>query len=106
MSATAPIQIAQADWQQVQRILQTHLRGLEVWAFGSRARNMAKPYSDLDLALITKVPLSLEQLAEITSAFEESDLTIRVDIVDWAACSQTFRDVIAQDKIVLQKTSI
>jgi predicted nucleotidyltransferase len=100
-----PIQIAEADWEQVQRILQTHLSDMEVWAFGSRARHTAKPYSDLDLALISNAPLSLQRLADITSAFEESDLTIRVDVVDWATSSQTFRDVIAKDKIVLQQVN-
>ena len=89
----------------MQHILQTHLSDMEVWAFGSRARNTAKPYSDLDLALISKEPLSLQRLADITSAFEESDLTIRVDIVDWATCSQTFRDVIAKDKVVVQQVT-
>lgn len=99
---STPIQIAEADWQQVQHILRTHLPDMEVWAFGSRARHKAKPYSDLDLALICKTPLSLQRLADITTAFEESDLTIRVDVVDWATCSPSFRDVIAEDKVVLQ----
>lgn len=78
---------------------------MEVWAFGSRARGTAKPYSDLDLALISRAPLSLQRLADITSAFEESDLTIRVDVVDWATCSPSFRDVIVKDKVVVQSGS-
>jgi predicted nucleotidyltransferase len=100
-----PIQIAEADWQRVQHILQTHLSDMEVWAFGSRARNTAKPYSDLDLALISTGPLSLQRLADITSAFEDSDLTIRVDIVDWATCSPSFRDIITKDKVVVQQVA-
>ena len=89
----------------MQHILQTHVRDMEVWAFGSRARHTAKPYSDLDLALISEAPLSLPRLADITSAFEESDLTTRVDVVDWATCNPTFRDVIAKDKVVVQQTN-
>lgn len=80
----APIQIEEADWGRVQHVLQTHV-------------------SDMDLALISKAPLSLQRLADITSAFEESDLTIRVDVVVWVAGSQAFRDVIAKDKVVVQQ---
>jgi type I restriction enzyme S subunit len=37
----------------VRRILQKHVPGYEVWAFGSRAKWTAKPYSDLDLVIIS-----------------------------------------------------
>ena len=73
-----------------------------MWAFGSRAKRNAKPYSDLDLALITRQPLSLDQLASITDAFATSDLPIRVDLVDWASTSEAFRKLIEQDKVVVQ----
>lgn len=99
---TPPIQINPQDWIDVARILQEQVPGLEVWAFGSRARHSAKPYSDLDLALITLVPLSLEKLADITEAFDTSDLPIRVDVIDWAATSETFRKIIVQDKVVVK----
>ncbi len=85
------------------RILQEHVPALEVWAFGSRARRTAKPYSDLDLVLITQKPLSLEELANVTHAFDSSDLSIHVDVVDWATTSETFRKIIEQDKVVVQR---
>lgn len=75
---------------------------MEVWAFGSRAKRTAKPYSDLDLALITQQALTLEQLATITDAFDASDLPIRVDVVDWAATSDAFRKIIERDRVVVQ----
>ncbi len=65
----------------VRRILASELPGLEVWAFGSRARHTAKPYSDLDLAIIAPQPLSLAQLANLTCALDASDPTIRLDVV-------------------------
>ena len=85
------------------RILQEHVPALEVWAFGSRARRTAKPYSDLDLVLITQKPLSLEELASITHAFDSSDLPLRVDVVDWPTTSETFRKIIERDKVVVQR---
>ena len=97
-----PIDIAPRDWADVVRILREQAPLIEVWAFGSRAKRTAKPYSDLDLALITRQPLSLEQLATITDAFATSDLSIRVDVVDWAATSEAFRKIIERDKVVIQ----
>ena len=82
------IQLSASDWQEVQRVLLQEIPNTEVWAFGSRARRTAKPYSDLDLAIVQEHPLSLEALANLHHAFDSSDLTIRVDVVDWAAISE------------------
>lgn len=97
-----PIQIDPRDWAEVKQVLQRIVPKLEVWAFGSRARHTAKPYSDLDLALISPAPLSLEQLATLKDAFDTSDLAVRVDVVDWAAISDAFRAIIAKDKVLIQ----
>ena len=75
----------------------------EVWAFGSRARGTAKPYSDLDLAIIGDAPLSLDVSAILAEALCESDLPYKVDIVDWATTGDSFRDIIRRDKVVLQR---
>jgi type I restriction enzyme S subunit len=93
------------DWHEVCRVLDSHLPEYSVWAFGSRAKWTAKPYSDLDLAIITRQPLSLSSMASIKEAFDESNLSIRVDIVDWAAISGAFRKIIEQDKVMIQKGS-
>lgn len=86
----------------VQRILQTHVPQHEVWAFGSRVNGAAKPYSDLDLVIITQQPLPLDVLGALEDAFAESDLPWRVDVVDWACTSESFRDIIQQNKLVIQ----
>lgn len=97
-----PIDIAPRDWADVVRILHEQVPTLEVWAFGSRAKRTAKPYSDLDLAFITRQPLSLEELASITDAFATSDLPIQVDVVDWASTSEVFQKIIERDRVVVQ----
>ena len=48
--------------------------------------------SDLDLALMTDEPLSIARTAELKAAFTKSDLPSRVDLVDWASTSQSFRE--------------
>ncbi|MCX7099023.1 MAG: restriction endonuclease subunit S [Methylococcales bacterium] len=91
------------DWNEVCHILKIHLPDYPVWAFGSRVKWTAKAYSDLDLAIITLQPLSLSAMATIKEAFDESNLSIRVDIVDWAATSEEFRKIIERNKVILQK---
>ena len=97
-----PIALDARNWNIVQSILQSHLPTTEVWAFGSRARGTHKPYSDLDLALITSQALPLSKLAQLHDAFDTSDLTIKVDLVDWASTGESFRTIIARDKVLLQ----
>jgi type I restriction enzyme S subunit len=97
-----PIDLATRDWAEVVRVLREQVPDLAVWAFGSRTRRTAKRFSDLDLALMTSEPLSLDRLAAINDAFATSDLPIFVDVVDWATANDDFRQRIAQDAVVLQ----
>jgi predicted nucleotidyltransferase len=102
-AAIQSLALSPHDREELQRILQQHLSDYAVWAFGSRVSGGHKPYSDLDLAIVADQPLSLEQLASLREAFDESDLTIRVDLVDWAAASENFRRIIVQQYLVVQE---
>ena len=99
---TPPIDLSPRDWEIVRNILARHVPQYEVWAFGSRAKRTANAYSDLDLAIITDQPLGLSLSADIANAFEESDLPIKVDVVDWATTNESFRQIIQREKIVIQ----
>lgn len=90
------------DWLVVRDILRREVPEFAVWAFGSRVKGTAKAYSDLDLAIMTDTPLSMERLATLKEAFDESDLPFRVDVVDWAVTSPSFRLIIAGEKVVIQ----
>lgn len=98
-----PIALAPNDWAELLRVLREQVPDLEVWAFGSRVKGTAKPYSDLDLALITVQPMTLHQLADIEEAFSQSDLPIKVDLLDWAAASPGFKAMVEQSKVVVQR---
>ena len=87
----------------VKRILAEHLPDCEVRAFGSRATWTAWEYSDLDLAVVSPEPLDRRTSANLREAFEESDLPIRVDVVDWATLTDGFRQVIEGDCVVVQE---
>ena len=86
----------------VQHILAKHVPGSEVRAFGSRVKWTAKDYSDLDLAVVGSKPLTLRQGRQLAEAFEESDLPIRIDVLDWHTISEEFKRIIAEEYEVIQ----
>lgn len=101
MAALPKIEISPAHWAIVAEILQRHLPHRTVWAFGSRARFAAKPYSDLDLAVIGDLSLPLPELAALEHDFTESALPFKVDVVDWATTGESFRAIIRQTHAVV-----
>jgi type I restriction enzyme S subunit len=97
--------ITTGEWQIVQAILLRHVPGREVWAFGSRAgangRSRVKKFSDLDLAVKGDQPLPLRTLAALAEDFTESELSYKVDVVDWATTSERFRAIIESSYAVV-----
>ena len=78
-----------------------HVPEATIWVFGSRARGDAKPRSDLDLAIQCSAPLSVRRLALLEDAFTESDLPVRVDLVDYATIDDRFRALIKEEREAL-----
>ena len=74
-------------------------------AFGSRATWTAKDYSDLDLAVVGDGPLDWRTLSRLKEAFEESELPMRVDVLDWRATSENFHRQIQRDYVVVQAST-
>ena len=99
------IDLSPAHLAIVERILAEHVPECEVQAFGSRATWNAKDYSDLDLAVIGEGPLPREAIARLKEAFEESRLPMRVDVVDWHAIADGFREAIESECVVVQKAA-
>ncbi len=86
----------------VKDILAEHVPDCEVRAFGSRVTWTAKDYSDLDLVVIAKEPLDQSTLGHLQEAFQESDLPMRVDMLDWHNISRSFRQVIERQYSTVQ----
>ena len=83
----------------VRAILRQHLpQGGKVWAFGSRARSDNRAASDLDLAIDLGRALTLIEVAGLCSAFEESTLPYKVDVVDMHKISAAFRDIVVASR--------
>lgn len=86
---------------QVMQILRAHVPECEVWAFGSRIGSASKKFSDLDLAIVAETALPTRRLAMLANAFEESDLPIKVDVMDWHTTARPFQQQIAQRHEIL-----
>jgi predicted nucleotidyltransferase len=96
------IDLAPQQLATVRHLLAAHVPECEVRAFGSRVTGKPKPYSDLDLVLIGPARLPTGRLAAVREALQESDLPIRVDVLDWHAIPESFRQIIAAGFEVLQ----
>jgi predicted nucleotidyltransferase len=89
------IDLAPEQLALVREILRRLVPDRQVVAFGSRVKQTAKRHSDLDLCVMGETPLTLRQIGELEAAFAESDLPMRVDVVDWTTATAAFRAGIA-----------
>lgn len=96
------IDLAPHHLETVRSILAEHVPDCEVRAFGSRAKWEGWEYSDLDLAVLCGDGEDRRVIARLKEAFENSDLPIRVDVLDWHAIADDFRKVIDSDCVVVQ----
>ena len=76
----------------VKRLLQEHVPHTEVWAYGSRTTGAARAACDLDLMLSNPDRLGEHTPAfcDLREALVESNLPIRVDVMDWLAFLRAF----------------
>ncbi|OUI87154.1 hypothetical protein HK11_12230 [Acetobacter sp. DmW_043] len=93
---TGQIDITPEERAIVLRILNEIVPDREVQVFGSRVTGKAKPFSDLDLAIMGDEPLPLETRARLEEAFSESELPWKVDVLDWALANSDFKHIIGK----------
>jgi len=86
----------------VKSILKKNIPKKHAVIFGSRVTTTFKPHSDIDICVMDKHPLSFKKLADLREAFSESDLPMRVDIVDWASITPEFRAIIKMAFVEIQ----
>lgn len=89
----------------VRQLLREHCPGAEVWAYGSRVAGGEHAASDLDL--VVRRPESLNsatpEVSRLRAAFVESNLPIRVDILDWARIPASFQEEIMRGHVIVQE---
>ena len=104
-SPTISLDLPQKYLEQVQALLRDHVPHVEVWAYGSRVTGDSHEASDLDLVLRNPQDLQEENsaLSELKEAFIESNLPIRVDVMDWARIPTSFHREIERAHVVVQE---
>lgn len=92
--------MAPAELAELRQILARTLPGRTFRIFGSRVRGTARRFSDLDL-LIDGERLTLDELAELRDSLTDSNLPFRVDLVEAATLSPSFRAAVLAEAIPL-----
>jgi len=106
MSRSARIDLRPDHRRPVLDVLRANLPPrTKAWVFGSRATGRARRYSDLDLVIDAGRRLTVDESARLAEAFSDSDLPYRVDVVDWHAIDNRFRQVIAGERVPLAEAS-
>lgn len=80
--------------------LKRHLSGDDkylAYLFGSYAKGKARKNSDIDIAVKGKKPLPLSTWSNLESEFEESDLPMEVDLVDYSRVQKDFQKIIDKE---------
>lgn len=78
--------------------------GVKVWVFGSRADWTTRDSSDLDLALEGDSALDYGVMVALETAFEESDIPYKVDVIDLNQVTDGFRQIVDAQKIIFPIT--
>ncbi len=91
------IDLSPAVRDSVLNILHHHLGGQRIYLVGSRARGPAKRFADIDILLMNEQPLSPEVRAHLRYDLEESDIPYKVDVMEWAGLSPSFRSRLQQE---------
>lgn len=92
------LQLEKRHWDIIKQILSKY--PYQFYVFGSRVKNSAKKFSDLDLCY--KEPISDAIISKIEGELEDSDLPFKVDFVDWNRCSPEFQKKIEKEAVVFK----
>lgn len=105
MNTVLELDLPQKYLKQVQALLHEYAPDAEVWAYGSRVGGGSHEASDLDLVLRNPGNLQKEirSLYDLKEAFVESNLPIRVDVMDWARVPKSFHIEIERAHVVVQE---
>lgn len=101
MGLRANIDLEPVHQRTVSRLLDRHVRGLEVWAYGSRVDWTSHPASDLDLVIFASSDQESDVI-RLREALDESSLPFRVDVHIWDRLPDSFHERITQDYVVLR----
>lgn len=80
----------------IKEIINKHIQKCKIYLFGSRVKDKARKYSDIDIALDCE-KLDEKILLKIKNDFENSTLPYEVDVLDLNNISESFKKHIKDD---------
>ena len=88
------IAVSADEMRIIRKILKARVPDCDVLAFGSRVKGTNGKNSDLDIAVSGGGKLEYGVIGGLRNDFMESDLSFRVDVLDYNAVSESFRKII------------
>ena len=101
MDINTAIDINTGDREVLFSLLAQYLPDTPVWAFGSRIKGDAKPWSDLDLVVFTGTEQKC-RLSLLREALEESNLSFRTQLLEWDYLPEKFKTTIKASHVVIE----
>jgi len=92
------IDISPCDKEILISLLESYLPQTPVWAHGSRVTGGAKPWSELDLVVFNGKKQKYE-LSLLREAFEESNLSFRVELLERESLPENFKSNITASHV-------
>ena len=96
------INLPEKDLTLIKKILQIVVPDLPVYAYGSRVKDKAEKFSDLDLVIKGNESVAFSVIDQIKDQFSISDLPILVDVSDWHQLSESFQQAIQAELVKIQ----
>ncbi len=81
------IQMTASERTMIVYILEYNLPDTTVWAYGPRVDGTSTKFSDLNLLVISKEPITDLSIFKLKTVFSNTDLPYKVNIVDWNSLS-------------------
>ena len=103
MPATISIDVSGENLAAIGKVLRECAPGRPAFLFGSRVTGLARPDSDLDVAIGGESPLTFKERGNLTDALEEIGLEYKVDIIDLHDARGIFRKRIEGEWVPLEK---
>ena len=91
------IKINENQRELISTVLNKFVPEYPVFAFGSRVTGTEKPFSDLDLIILSDKPIPPLTMYHLNHAFDESILPFKIDLLDSSSISDDFRKIIEKE---------
>lgn len=84
----------------IKETVSSMLHNYKLYIFGSRVKNRAKKYSDIDLAIDSQ-ELTPQTKLKLEATFDNSTLPYEIDIIDLNSIDDKFKNLIKDELVLL-----